>query len=64
MNSPVMTASFDSGSATGERRERVLCTLTRLEDGRVLRVSILGVRSVGEIVSLEDSNVYFRLWQP
>lgn len=45
-------------------RDRVRCTLTRLEDGRTIQVSMPCQGEVGQVVLLEDSQVYFALWQP
>jgi hypothetical protein len=45
-------------------RDRVRCTLTRLEDGRTIEVSMPCIRDTGQVIALEDSQVYFALWQP
>jgi hypothetical protein len=45
-------------------RDRVRCTLTRLDDGRVIVVNIACMKDVGQVVTLDDDQVYFSLWQP
>jgi len=45
-------------------RDHARCTLTRLEDGRVIEVTMPCARSIGETIWLEDSQVYFAMWQP
>jgi hypothetical protein len=52
------------GGSTGERADRVRCTLTRLEDGRVINVAMRCTKKAGDVVSLDDAQVYFAMWLP
>jgi hypothetical protein len=45
-------------------RHRVRAKLTRLEDGRQLQVTMVGLGAPGEEVWLEDEHVQIGLWQP
>jgi hypothetical protein len=55
-----------SGMARSHARKKVACELTRLDDGRRLKVVLRGAGrwKVGQIVALQDDFLQVALWQP